>query len=101
MEYSEDLNTHLRNGDEDDVIYCPVEKDWVEWGTYTGDEQPASDYCEHCRELLDVGKLDTIHHAEVHTEWFCRGHVVDLVKHVINYNEPPVYRCSECREEMY
>lgn len=50
---------HTKSPDYDDVVYCPVTHSYETVGTYTGDEQPTSDYCTGCTELFILEDLET------------------------------------------
>lgn len=76
---------------EEPVIYCPLSGQFTEFGTYHGDEEPASDYCGDCRMLMDVkSDLEVAHHIYLDNEWFCHGEGFRYVK--------TFGVCPECKE---
>lgn len=50
---------HTKSAQYDDAVYCPVTHTLENVGTYTGDEQPTSDYCTGCNELFTLEDLET------------------------------------------
>lgn len=64
---------HRRIADDTRVIYCSKTKHLTEFGEYKGDDQPRSEYCPDCQQLLTVKALRLAHHTEIENEWFCMG----------------------------
>lgn len=71
------MSQHYAFADDATVVYCYETEDNEQVRTFDGDQEPWSDYCTGCRELLDT-PLPLIHHMwDGREDWNCNGQIAE------------------------